>query len=447
MNIFFLLLLEILLFCFAYIVLNQDIMAPSVVMCAMFIISTLTAIINIHNWSIHYSFLSIIVLISGIFCFFLVEALVKTFYAKQIKSECRKDRACPIKEIDMQRWLIAAILIFNLLICHGYYLEICRIVNVYGLSVHSVINSYRILFTSTALRTETSAGATSVILNQCLKVVKATGYVAGYILLRKIIFFGWKRKNVIYIFIILTSLIPDILSGARAGFIDFICAILIESYILRNWKYGWKIKFSRKYIKIGLVLLLIGIPAFYFSLSLVGRKTDKLMFEYVSNYLGGSIELFNRYVQENGITKKSDLWGEESFSGIYTLINKLGYSQHVPNVNIEYRHLNKRILGNVYTFFRRPLHDFGYWGMCMFTCGVSFVYSWLYYGNIKGREYFKKTEYATIVYGYLYREIIYASIDQRSQHILSLNAILILIIALLLFFWITNVHVVWNRQR
>lgn len=119
----------------------------------------------------------------------------------------------------------------------------------------------------------------------------------------------------------------------------------------------------------------------------------------------------------------------------------------MPNVNIEYRHLNKRILGNVYTFFRRPLHDFGYWGMCMFTCGVSFVYSWLYYGNIKGREYLKKTEYATIVYGYLYREIIYASIDQRSQHILSLNAILILIIALLLFFWITSVHVVWNRQR
>lgn len=448
-NIFLLFGIEMILFLAAFIISNQDIMAPSVMMCVMFIVSTMVAILNIDNWLIDYDMRTVFILFSGILSFIIVETIVSTIYqTRRFNNNYRSQRAYPIKDINIQPCLIIIIISFNLLVIYRYYTELRRIVGAYGGSLQNVILSYRKITTSLVTRSSATVQMTSLFLNQCLKVVTATGYIVGYILLREKIFFGRVgKKGVLYIIVVITSFAPVLLGGGRGGIIEYICAMLIASYILWNAKYEWKIIFSWKYIKIGFAVLLIGIPAFYYALLLLGRTTDKALFDYTSLYLGGSIQHINQYIQENGLTPQAAYWGEETFRGIYAVLNKFGISVPMKNVHLEFRRLNNRTMGNVYTFFRRPLHDFGPMGMCIFSGGVSFVYSWIYYGKIKNHRYSQKSDYIIILYSFFYNEIVYASIDQKAQYMLSMNNAIVVVIILLGYFGLTHIRIVWGKKR
>lgn len=448
-NIFLLFGIEIIFFLAAFIISNQDIMAPSVMMCVMFIVSTMTAILNIDNWSIDYDIRTVFVLALGIASFLLVETIVRIVcQTRRLNSSYGNWGIHQIRNINIQSELMILMIIFNLFVLHRYYVEICRIVGAYGGSLRNVILSYRKITTSLVMRSDATVQMTSLFLNQCLKVVTATGYIAGYILLRKKIFFGRVgKKSVLYIIVVITSFAPVLLGGGRGGIIEYICAMLIASYILWNEKYKWKIIFSWKYIKIGFAILFIGIPAFYYALLLVGRTTDKALFDYTSLYLGGSIQHINQYIQENGLTPQAAYWGEETFRGIYAALNKFGISIPMKNIHLEFRHLNDRMMGNVYTFFRRPLHDFGPMGMCIFSGGVSFVYSWMYYGKIKNHRYNQKSDYIIILYSYFYHEIVYASIDQKIHYMLSLNNAIMVVVILLGYFELSHIRIVWGKKR
>ena len=68
--IYLLLLFGIILFGLSYCLSGRDIMAPSVIMCAMFVISTFFAIMNIKNWKIDYSLDSVLILVAGMVTFY-----------------------------------------------------------------------------------------------------------------------------------------------------------------------------------------------------------------------------------------------------------------------------------------------------------------------------------------------------------------------------------------
>ena len=87
--------------------------------------------------------------------------------------------------------------------------------------------------------------------------------------------------------------------------------------------------------------------------------------------------------------------------------------------------------GNVYTFFRRPLHDFGFGGMLLFTVLVAWLFAWIYYGKIKWRDT-KATPYWIMLYGYLFYWIVMMSIDQYGHSYLSVTTVLQIA---LMFLW------------
>ena len=85
-NLIVLLLLEILLFSFTFILAGMDILAPSVMMCCMFIISTTFALLNVNRWdSIHYGWETCGIIFVGIFIFIAVENFFKLVFTGQKK--------------------------------------------------------------------------------------------------------------------------------------------------------------------------------------------------------------------------------------------------------------------------------------------------------------------------------------------------------------------------
>ena len=93
---------------------------------------------------------------------------------------------------------------------------------------------------------------------------------------------------------------------------------------------------------------------------------------------------------------------------------------------------------NVYSFFRRPLHDFGVLGMYLFVGCIAVFFAYMYYRKIKGNTNLNSTTYWTLVYGYFFYWIISSPIIQYSVNYVSVGTVTFLIILLLLFDFLTK---------
>ena len=144
------------------------------------------------------------------------------------------------------------------------------------------------------------------------------------------------------------SLLPSIMSAGRSGILRLTCAFLIEYYIVWHQKVGWNRNLSWKYIKYGLIGLVIAIPSFYYSAELLGRKPGAPLFDYMSEYLGASIQLFNLYIKE---PVARNMMGEESLFSVLKVLHFLGLCDASTSYNLEFRSL-VTVSSNVYTFFR-----------------------------------------------------------------------------------------------
>lgn len=429
--IYLLLLFEIILFGLSYCLSGRDIMAPSVIMCAMFVISTFFAIMNIKNWKIDYSLDSVLILVVGMVTFILAEALFHGMQNKKIRRVRRADQA-EMHPVVIQKSLLIFAVIFDVLVLLWFYMEICRIVAGYGYTATGVgvFGRYRTIITSLTQRSDSKVALTGMVLNQMIKLVHAMGYVSLYILLNN--WFAGDKKKLPYIFhiiLVLAHIFSYIMEGSRGNILQIASAALIEWYILWHRKVGWHKVLTGKVVVVGVLCMLIGMPLFYSSLSWMGRATNKRLLRYIGFYVGGSIQLFDLYLKSN-ITKPK-VFGEETLIGVLHFLNRLGFDLDIRNVNLDMIRLDELSRGNVYTFFRRPLHDFGFGGMLLFTVLVAWLFAWIYYGKIKWRDT-KATPYWIMLYGYLFYWIVSMSIDQYSHSLISLTTVLQII---LMFLW------------
>lgn len=429
--IYALLLFEIFLFLIAYCLSERDIMSPSVVMCAMFIISTIFAIMNIENWKINYSPDAVLILVSGMVAFIAAEAFLHALIKRRTAYTTKINRVEPTSIIISKEILLFAV-ILDVIVLSWFFIEICRIVAAYGYVVSGadIFGKYRTIITSLTRRSDSKVALTGTILNQLIKLVHAMGYASLYVVLNNW-FAGRKKKKeyVLHGVIIAASVLSYVMEGSRGNILQILSAALIEWYIIWHRKVGWNKVLTGKVVLVGLLCILIGMPVFYGSLSWMGRSTNKTMLRYIGFYVGGSIQLFDLYLKSN-ITKPK-VFGEESLVGVLRLLNDLGLELDIRNSNLDMIRLDEFSRGNVYTFFRRPLHDFGFVGMLIFTVFVSWLFAWIYYGKIKWKHT-RHTPYWIMLYGYLFYWIVMMSIDQYSQTMLSLTTALQVI---LMFLW------------
>ncbi len=429
-NLLLLLFLEVLLFFIAFIFSDRDILAPSVIICVMFIISTVFALLNINTWNrIDYKIETTLIIVSGIFVFFLTENISKFvfFNYNQNNNKGTKKNLEQLKSIFVPKYYLVLLLFFNVFVIFWYYLEIKRIMSSLGFGGHNLFAAYRRMFTHLNVAFESSnVKMVNTLLSQFMKMTKGAGFICLYLLIIQIVvrkhnFRQVLKNNLLLVVNIILSICPSLMLAGRNDLIQLCAAGLVYYYIVWHRYNGWFRNISLKYVKWGIVIIIVGIPSFYGMLFLMGRKTTKSMLEYASIYLGSSIALFNDFLSKP--VRGPKVFGEETFLGIHQTLYRLGIPTYVKNRHLEFRHLNSSISSNIYSFFRRPIHDFGIGGMLLFTVCVSLLFSWLYYGRIKNVYNAKNLDFRIITYGYLFYWIIYASIDQRSISMLSMTTV------------------------
>lgn len=421
---------ELILFVIFFRLSGKDIMSPSVIFITVFIISTTFTLLNVGKWNVIYSFKAYFVLITGIFSFAAVDIIVKRKYdTVGIRQSFYRSEWHPF---HIKKRKMAAVIVVDVVSLVLIYAEMTRIVNHYGFYGNNVISSYKIL--TSVLAIVDQEHSMNFIVAQMVKLIEVWGEIFLFLFLFDFVKTRRFRKAV--------YLIPSglcafmyILFSNRLGLIRMIAYMLCCYYILWHGYRGWNRNLTGKYIRTGIIILVVFLPVFYELTTVIGRNQSRSMFDYISMYVGASIQHFNQYIQDPPIKEKS--FGGESLPILNNYLYRFGIVAKQSVVHLEFRRLYKGTSGNVYTFFRRLIQDYGYWGMYLVTMLISYVFSKYYRKKIRGcDEKIGVFCIRTVLYSHFFPWIMTASIEQTMFNYISVYNMIKCVLLVLSMVWL-----------
>lgn len=396
----------------SYIINNKDIVAPSVIIFVVFIISLCFNIINYTKWEVSFDQKFILVLALG----FAATLFGDVLGAKVGKNIVIKKAKTRIFDFDMSKALLVDIpisvnllvIMFMLIVAALYYKDSIRIANLYGdLQSQTILQAIRNATYSAGSSTDLEAG-TGVFLSQAILASKSIAYIYIYIYFLNRIFSGKKnlKHNWLNLLPPIIYLLESILSTSRAQILYFFAGACMMYYLLWYCRYG-KIseKVKVKFIKYGISTIVAFCMIFYL-LGYLTRKSEALgFFDNISVYIGGSLVSFNNWLEK--FKSCNEYVGIESFVGVRKIFYKLGLVDDWSVRHLEFMSFGD-YRGNVYTVFRRYISDFGYVGMFVLQTLSTAVFSTIY-NKIKKR---KRPGGLIIIYGYIVYAAAMEAIDE-----------------------------------
>lgn len=411
---------------------KRDILAPPVIMTGMFLISSVFALINCMEWSIDYSFNATMIIWTGIVVFCL------PFYVVFIHRS-RKDTNILVYNfsvIPLESWKIIITILIDAFLLVLYYRAIHSLVRNSGYTGTHVQLYFRNV---TGYEGTESIGS---LLKQLVKIIDASAYIFTYIFINNVLLNKERYlKNLLLLIPSIMFVIKAFMSGGRQDMLRVFSFFVIVTYYMTKQKTNWRKNISFRFLGIIIASFTIALPLFYYTLQLAGRSTTRTMFQMISTYIGGPIQHFNQYLQD---PVERVFIGEESLTPVLNILSSLGIIDFHSTIHLEARRLGITH-GNVYSFFRRPLHDFGMMGMYAFVILISLFFVYMYFTKVRYRNQSTRSELDLIIYGYFMYWIVLSSIDQLSMSYISLYTLVTLI--LIYFMWRVYVTVRIKKGR
>ena len=397
--IYFLLFLLIGLFLIAFFTSREDILAPSVIVCIMWIFSTICAIYNIDKWGIELHANTIAAIFVGLMSFmagsFVGRNLPNFSFGKNRKKPYGINSNETLSIIPISKMFFLMFLFIGVATVVWQFKWVMSQVGSIGVW-SEMMTAYR---SGNSTYSTESISKPSILSNLEL-LLAVNAYVSAYIGINNI-FAGDKVKRPIFLFIPgLMFAVDKILNAGRGDILFFIGAIVLCVYISMQKKYSWKKKISRKYVKYMIFVLVAITLLFSISRSWVGRTNQDGFLDYITTYAGGSVQLFDMFMQAP--EPASTIFGKETF---HTLINYLGkifgISEWRYISHLEFRVSNGVNVGNVYSAFRYYLYDFGWIGLMLLSAFAAIFYTYMY-KKIKCNDVFDSTGFSWRILVYMY---------------------------------------------
>ena len=377
-----------LMIAFCYYIYNKDLFAPEVLFLAGFVLAFLAAAMNIREWGIELGFETVIVLVLGAFAFVMGGCLFRATHHANSGNQFIAD----IIQIPM--WKTVAVCVLDLIVFYFYYKDITRIAQFadsYWQSI-GVMVAYKQALTY-------GGYSISSISNYGSKIVYSFGYIYLFVLINNM-FSGARKKISIKILPVIMHIAMSILKGNRVDIIALVVAGVFFYYYFWNARYAWKRHVNGKMLKRILIIFSIGIVLFYVMKSLVGRSSSLRFFDYVTQYIGGSIQLLDQYLKDE--ERNTTVLFGETLSGLITGLNKLGFLDFRVGKQLEFRTTSTGVyLGNVYTAFRRYYNDLEFVGLIVFPMGLSIFMNSMYLKTKRISQSSYRNLLLLIIYGSL----------------------------------------------
>ena len=391
MNIYILLSIIFLLLVTAYLSCKRDIMAPSVLLTAGYMMSCISCIYNIGNWGVELQFYTCFLIVLGIVSFQLGDFIHNSTHRQKLFSSNEITQAT---EIKISNFVILFFILYNLVVLYLSIREILTMASGLQTTLGNAIGQFRNAYSYTDFRVNT--------LNvQLFKVSRGAAYIFAYVFFNNI--FAKKKsimRNIKYIIPIVTYALITLTRGGRTNAIMMLIAMLFLFYYHWHKKVGWNRNVSIKFVKWIFVALVAFSILFFGTRELVGRKETTPFLEYLTTYIGGSYQLLDQYLKDGSFISDN----LETFPGIIQSLEKMGILASSFHKSLEFRYSPTGVyLGNVYTGLRRYYHDFGIPGIIIIQLLYGYLFSAMY-SKIKkmrfmdsGRAFFVTT-YSSILF-------------------------------------------------
>jgi len=317
------------------------------------------------------------------------------------------------------------------------YLEVKRIAETNSWFTN-IFYAYRII--SSHSIEKTTEQYMNVFVLQSMKIVIVSGFFFAYIFINNVFICKKKLKeNFLNLIPPILLCIMTLISGVRTNILRLCIFCLVCGYILLQYKKNWEIKTSWKFIKILAIVCILVLGLFSISQAFLGRTGSTKIFDVISNYAGAPIQHFNQYIQSP--PPKNEIFGQETFTGIWNFLNKIGLINQFYSAHEEYRFLDSNNYGNVYTLFRRFIQDFNIFGMCIMTILLSFFISFIYNGYIRDKKINYKRMLIIIEYGYLFPIVAMSSIDNFVHDYFNVSTVLMFILLHIMYWFLFKVKI------
>lgn len=419
---------------FAYFITNKDILSAWFISNLVFALSTIVVIANQRNWGFDLNSKTFFVIVLAMICLGLGELFVRWLFSKRVinvhtKSTTKIVSVNPLHYYDYEmnipflytNFISIAMSIYVFI----YYNKVKQIASIIG-NVEDFASSlkYYNLYGSAGYSVGTLYTFGFIVCN-----VLAYYYI--YIVLYKMIFSKFKKRDMWNLIPIIIFCIMQIITASRSNFIYIITAAIVIGYILWKSKYEWKRNYNGKIIRIAIIAIIGFFTIFYYSGKLTGKSQHFAnAFEGISVYSGGSIVALNSFV-ETFTFDQSD-FGSETLYGISHILSRVGGKEIIETRHLEFTPINSYLRTNIYTSLRRYLHDYGYVGMCFMQFMIGVFYTIIYL-NIK-RHAYKNEILAILIYSSIFYPIVMQSIDEKFLTIMITPTMLIQILCFYIFY-------------
>lgn len=407
-------LIVILLLLISLIRAKGDIASPSVLLCAGFSLSIFFTLLNEQDWGTVLTLNTYILIILAITSFMFGEKVIKT--------------TTGIRNTPLRNQYI------NSYYKTTYKISTLKYVVVFSVGIISIALLLReVGFTSLIKLSETAADYrinndnTSFLVVNLSKLTRGFAYVFLYIFIHNAIV-GKIKYNLINLIPVFLFFILAILRAGRLSILVLLISGFFIWYFEMQKRKNWTFKLKLKKIILITVFVLIILKLFFTVRTFVGRTSDSSLdstfFKYLSNYIGGSIELCNQYVSDYGLDKKFPIWS--TFSSLATTFRKIGIlsmpeSEYLLDNGGFAFSKSGELIGNTYTGTISILMGFGLKGIFILYFAMSIIFNY-FYTKIKSITFFSSSRVALLlIYTYTLYTILFQGIADYFYYTISLG--------------------------
>lgn len=379
-----LLILLFVIFFGGYIVSDGDFFAPTCIATLGFIFSTICAAINSGYWGLQLENKTIEIIIGGLFCYLIIETIVKTFIFGKYKSTASRFSSTyhSLNRINIAYGIMGFFLVGEIGAILLYLRQVVHVARRHGGSgsLALLLNLYRNL---SSFHTLDKSDTFPFWLNLLYVTVIGLGFFWAYILINNyMIDKKISKSTILNVLLVIVSIVMNMANANRTRMIELAISIAVYIWFFQHRVLGWKSRMKFKTLIKVAVAVIVFILLFFGVRNLVGRNDSRSLLYVITHYFGVPIAGLNEFLK-NPIS--SPIWGKETFAGINNYIGAhFNKSDLVYATQKEFRTIQGINIGNVYTAFRSYIHDFGVGGTIVLTSIESCIMSVAYY-SIKKR--------------------------------------------------------------
>lgn len=434
----------VLLFLFSYKFIDNDFLCPLNLYLLFSIVSVGALLLIYSEWKVNeYGGKAATVYLTGSLCFLVGCCIARLFSQRQIQK--KKQQVVAIftnARIDIGMFKLCVVLLTGAIALYGTYSYLMQVSGYSVLSVGSIgqaIQKYRDMVSQGLLSGDEAKSSLWRLFSYLLY---AFSYCTTFVFIKNLVNRQFRAKDLLLLIPFVLRCTECLLQSNRGGIIQLFFAAIISWFISTKFRSGWRKKVNAKVVKIGLRVAVVLIPLFFGSLILMGRY-DSLkgldIKNYSLTYLSGGVRNLDLYMKDPG--PGPETFGEETFVTLHTnLYISYGIGKNIVRFQ-EFRDVDGRNTGNIYTAFRRFYRDFGFLGICILPLLQGILISMLYYRIVRNprndKLMFKEVLYCLLAYTTIYLvldDLFYSSW-------FSITGIKMLIIAYAAYFFLFGISI------